>query len=53
VVLPRGYAVTASLAPARVSELPDGRIRLDLDNPRADSLDVLVRARRVEPVGQR
>lgn len=53
VVLPRGYAVTASLVPARVSELPDGRIRLDLDNPRADSLDVLVRARRFGPGGGR
>jgi len=53
VVLPPGYAVTASLVPARVSELPDGRIRLDVDNPRPDALDVLVRARRVEPAGGR
>jgi hypothetical protein len=53
VVLPRGYAVTASLVPARVSELPDGRIRLDVDNPRPDSLDVLIRARRVDPGGGR
>ncbi len=46
VVLPPGWAPTNSAAPTIVSELPDGRIRLDFINPRADELAVLITARR-------
>jgi hypothetical protein len=46
VVLPAGYFLTASSIPASVSETQDGRIRLDFWNPRPDSIDVLIRARR-------
>ena len=46
VVLPPGWAPTNSAAPTTVSELPDGRIRLDFINPRADELAVLITARR-------
>jgi hypothetical protein len=46
VVLPAGWYVTASAEPTTVSQLPDGRIRLDYwdDHPEAD--DVLLKARR-------
>lgn len=46
VVLPPGWVLTGSAAPATVRELPDGRIRLDFINPRADELAVLITARR-------
>jgi hypothetical protein len=46
VVLPAGWYLTASSIPATVSQLPDGRIRLDFVNPRPDSIDVLIRAKR-------
>ena len=46
VVLPPGWAPTNSAAPTVVSELADGRIRLDFINPRADELAVLITARR-------
>jgi hypothetical protein len=46
IVLPAGWSVTASSIPAVVSETADGRIRLDYDNPRPDSIDVLLKARR-------
>jgi hypothetical protein len=45
-VLPDGWYLTASSIPAAVSQLPDGRIRLDYDNPRPDSVDVFLKARR-------
>ncbi|HEX3986457.1 MAG TPA: hypothetical protein VHX13_07590 [Acidobacteriaceae bacterium] len=46
VVLPAGWYVTASAEPATVSQLPDGRVRLDYwdDHPEAD--DVLINAKR-------
>jgi hypothetical protein len=46
VVLPAGWYVTASAEPATVSQLPDGRVRLDFwdDHPEAD--DVLIKAKR-------
>ncbi|HEY0556031.1 MAG TPA: hypothetical protein VGG20_17400, partial [Thermoanaerobaculia bacterium] len=50
VVLPAGWSLTASSVPARVSETPDGRIRLDFVNPRNDEIAVLIRARR-RPAG--
>lgn len=46
VVLPAGWHLTASAIPATVSQLPDGRIRLDFWNDRPDSLDVLIKAKR-------
>lgn len=46
VVLPAGWYCTASAEPATVSQLPDGRVRLDYwdDHPEAD--DVLIQAKR-------
>lgn len=50
VVLPAGWYLTASAIPATVTQLPDGRIRLDFWNGRPDSVDVLLKAkRRVAP----
>jgi len=46
VVLPAGWLLTASSIPAQVSEMPDGRIRLDYINPRPDEIAVLIKARR-------
>lgn len=46
VVLPAGWLLTASSIPALVSEMPDGRIRLDFVNPRPDEIAVLIHARR-------
>ena len=46
VVLPTGWTLTNSSAPAIVSGTPDGRTRLDFDNPRGDEVDVLITARR-------
>jgi hypothetical protein len=46
VVLPGGWYLTVSAAPATVSQLPDGRIRLDFWDERPEAVDVLIRARR-------
>jgi hypothetical protein len=46
VVLPAGWYLTATAIPATISQLPDGRIRLDFWNGRPDSLDVLIKAKR-------
>jgi hypothetical protein len=46
VVLPLGWYLTTSAIPATVTQLPDGRIRLDFWNGRPDSVDVLVKAKR-------
>jgi hypothetical protein len=46
VVLPEGWFVTASAMPAVVTQESDGRIRLAFVNPRPDSIDVYVKARR-------
>ena len=46
VVLPAGWTLTNSAMPAVVTELPDGRTRLDFVNPRPDDLSVLITARR-------
>ncbi|MBI1810094.1 MAG: hypothetical protein HYR75_09375 [Gemmatimonadetes bacterium] len=46
VVLPAGWRLANSSIPATVSELPDGRVRLDFTNPRPDEIAVLVTARR-------
>jgi len=53
VVLPAGWYLTASAIPAAVTQLSDGRIRLDFWNARPDSVDVLVKAkRRLSPAEQ-
>jgi len=46
VVLPEGWYLTASSIPATVSQMPDGRIRLDFWNGRPDPVDVLIKAKR-------
>jgi hypothetical protein len=46
VVLPTGWYCTFSAAPATVSQLPDGRIRLDYWNDRPEAVGVLLKARR-------
>jgi hypothetical protein len=46
VVLPAGWMLTNSSIPATVSEMPDGRMRLDFINPRPDEIAVLITARR-------
>lgn len=46
VVLPSGWYCTVSAAPATVSQLPDGRIRLDYWDDRPQPVDVLIKARR-------
>jgi hypothetical protein len=46
VVLPSGWYCTFSAAPATVSQLPDGRVRLDYWNDRPEVLQVLLKARR-------
>jgi hypothetical protein len=46
VVLPAGWYVTASSIPAVVTMTDDGRVRLDVDNPRTDEIAVLLKGRR-------
>lgn len=46
VVLPAGWYVTASAEPATVSQLPDGRIRLDYWDGHPEADDVLIKAKR-------
>ena len=46
VVLPSGWYCTFSAAPATVSQLPDGRVRLDYWDDRPEAVDVLLKARR-------
>lgn len=46
IVLPAGWRVTTSSVPATVTLTDDGRVRLAYVNPRADNIDVFVRARR-------
>jgi len=49
VVLPAGWVLTNSAAPAVVSRTEDGRTRLDFNNPRPDEVAVLITARRAKP----
>jgi hypothetical protein len=46
VVLPSGWYVTASSIPANVTQMPDGRIRLDFWNGSPQPVDVLIKAKR-------
>jgi hypothetical protein len=45
-VLPAGWYLTTSSIPAVITQEPDGRTRLSFWNPRPDSVDVFVKARR-------
>jgi len=46
VVVPIGWYCTASAAPATVSQLPDGRVRLDYWDDRPEAVEVLLKAKR-------
>jgi hypothetical protein len=46
VVLPEGWYLTASSIPAKITQMEDGRIRLDFWNGRPDGVDVLIKAKR-------
>jgi hypothetical protein len=46
VVLPSGWYCTFSSAPATMTRLPDGRVRLDYWDDRPEAVDVLLKARR-------
>jgi hypothetical protein len=46
VVLPAGWVLTNSAAPATVKTTDDGRAQLEFINPRTDEIDVILTARR-------
>lgn len=46
VILPHGWALTNCSVPTTITRTADGRVRLDLLNPRTDEIDVLLTARR-------
>jgi len=46
VVLPSGWYCAFSAAPATVSQLPDGRVRLEYWGDRPEAVQVLLKARR-------
>src|SRR5277367_1940949 len=46
VVLPSGWYITESAAPATVTQLPDDRVRLDYWDDRPEAVDVLLKAKR-------
>jgi len=46
VVLPEGWYLTVSSIPGVVTTEPDGRTRISFINPRPDSIDVILKARR-------
>jgi hypothetical protein len=46
VVLPSGWYCTESAAPATVTQLPDGRVKLDYWDDRPEAVDVLLKAKR-------
>ena len=46
VVLPNGWYCSASAEPATVSQMPDGRVRLDFWDAQPEAVDVLVKGRR-------
>src|SRR5499427_2191312 len=46
VVLPEGWYLTASSIPAKVTQIEDGRIRLDFWNGQPEASDVLIKAKR-------
>ena len=46
IVLPAGWALSASTIPAVVSTEADGRVRMEFTNPRPDEIDTLIVAHR-------
>jgi len=46
VVLPEGWSLTVSSIPGVITAEPDGRTRVSFINPRPDSIDVILKARR-------
>jgi hypothetical protein len=46
VVMPSGWYVTASAEPATVTQMKDGRVRLEFWNDRPEAVDVLVKGRK-------
>jgi hypothetical protein len=46
VVMPSGWYVTASAEPATVTQMKDGRVRLEFWDDRPESVDVLVKGRK-------
>ncbi|HLZ83718.1 MAG TPA: hypothetical protein VKQ54_09145 [Caulobacteraceae bacterium] len=46
VILPAGWALSASSIPAVVTTDPDGRVRLEFTNPRPDEIDTMITAHR-------
>ena len=46
VVLPEGWHLTVSSIPGVITTEPDGRTRVSFINPRPDSIDVILKARR-------
>jgi hypothetical protein len=46
VVLPEGWYLTESSIPAKVTQMDDGRIRLDFWNGQPEPMDVLIKAKR-------
>lgn len=46
VVLPAGWALSASSMPTVVTTQPDGRVRLEFTNPRPDEIDTTITAHR-------
>ena len=46
VVLPSGWYCTENAAPATVTQLPDGRVKLDYWDDRPEAVDVLLKAKR-------
>src|SRR6185503_16009067 len=49
VVLPRGWYLTALSIPAVITQTPDGLTRVDFVNGRPDSVDVLMKGRKLRP----
>jgi len=47
VILPTGWALSASSIPAVVTTDADGRVRLEFTNPRPDEIDTVITAHRV------
>jgi hypothetical protein len=52
VVLPSGWYCTFSAAPVTLTQLPDGRVRVDIWDDRPEGVDVLLKARRRVTVSQ-
>ena len=51
VVLPKGWYLTALSIPGVIRQTPSGETRIDFVNPRPDSIDVLLKGRKVRVGG--